>query len=93
MALLTVTPKIEMQRFGTILVESPKWSLFTWLIVIFISPQGVVLRQPQEPKEVWGYVEVRSKAHMFWWLYYANNPTRDFTELPLVLWLQVRFGE
>ncbi|XP_074745260.1 retinoid-inducible serine carboxypeptidase isoform X4 [Strix uralensis] len=49
---------------------------------------GVVLRQSQEPKELWGYVQVRSKAHMFWWLYYANNPTKDFTELPLILWLQ-----
>lgn len=56
-------------------------------------PQGVVLRQSQEPKELWGYVQVRNKAHMFWWLYYANNPTKAFTELPLILWLQVRFGE
>uniref|UniRef100_A0A8V5H5C1 Carboxypeptidase n=1 Tax=Melopsittacus undulatus TaxID=13146 RepID=A0A8V5H5C1_MELUD len=47
-----------------------------------------LLLQPQEPKELWGYVQVRSKAHMFWWLYYANNPTKDFTELPLILWLQ-----
>lgn len=59
----------------------------------YFWPQGVVLRQPREPKELWGYVQVRSKAHMFWWLYYANNPTKDFTELPLILWLQVRFGE
>nr|XP_006125217.1 retinoid-inducible serine carboxypeptidase [Pelodiscus sinensis] len=25
---------------------------------------------------------------MFWWLYYANNPTKNFTELPLIMWLQ-----
>ncbi|KAM4890139.1 retinoid-inducible serine carboxypeptidase isoform 3-T3 [Sylvia borin] len=55
---------------------------------VLLLAAGVVLRQPREPKELWGYVEVRSKAHMFWWLYYANNPTQDFTELPLVMWLQ-----
>uniref|UniRef100_A0A663LYP1 Carboxypeptidase n=1 Tax=Athene cunicularia TaxID=194338 RepID=A0A663LYP1_ATHCN len=50
--------------------------------------QALISKQSQEPKELWGYVQVRSKAHMFWWLYYANNPTKDFTELPLILWLQ-----
>ncbi|XP_048179838.1 retinoid-inducible serine carboxypeptidase [Corvus hawaiiensis] len=58
------------------------------VLSVLLLAAGVVLRQPQEPKEVWGYVEVRNKAHMFWWLYYANNPTQDFTELPLILWLQ-----
>uniref|UniRef100_A0A8C4SVM5 Carboxypeptidase n=1 Tax=Erpetoichthys calabaricus TaxID=27687 RepID=A0A8C4SVM5_ERPCA len=39
-------------------------------------------------KEEWDYVEVRDGAHMFWWLYYADNPTKNFSELPLVMWLQ-----
>ncbi|MGH0162190.1 UNVERIFIED_CONTAM: hypothetical protein FKN15_042427, partial [Acipenser sinensis] len=43
-----------------------------------------------ESKETWGYVNVRDGAHMFWWLYYANNPTKNFTQLPLVMWLQVQ---
>uniref|UniRef100_A0A8B9FTQ5 Serine carboxypeptidase 1 n=1 Tax=Amazona collaria TaxID=241587 RepID=A0A8B9FTQ5_9PSIT len=55
---------------------------------VLLLAAGAILRQPQEPKELWGYVQVRNKAHMFWWLYYANNPTKDFTELPLILWLQ-----
>ncbi|KAG8432203.1 hypothetical protein GDO86_016737 [Hymenochirus boettgeri] len=25
---------------------------------------------------------------MFWWLYQADHPTRNYTELPLVMWLQ-----
>uniref|UniRef100_A0A8B9HHP8 Carboxypeptidase n=1 Tax=Astyanax mexicanus TaxID=7994 RepID=A0A8B9HHP8_ASTMX len=39
-----------------------------------------------DEKEVWGYVDVREGAHMFWWLYYANSPS--FKDLPLVMWLQ-----
>lgn len=38
--------------------------------------------------ESWGYVDVREGAHMFWWLYYANDATRSYKELPLVMWLQ-----
>uniref|UniRef100_A0A803JNJ8 Carboxypeptidase n=1 Tax=Xenopus tropicalis TaxID=8364 RepID=A0A803JNJ8_XENTR len=41
-----------------------------------------------EPKESWGYVAVRDKAYMFWWLYQAESPTQSYTELPLVMWLQ-----
>uniref|UniRef100_A0A8C3J1G6 Carboxypeptidase n=1 Tax=Calidris pygmaea TaxID=425635 RepID=A0A8C3J1G6_9CHAR len=63
-------------------------SLLVVLAAAAALAAGAVLRQSPEPKELWGYVQVRSKAHMFWWLYYANNPTKDFTELPLVLWLQ-----
>ncbi|XP_054792043.1 serine carboxypeptidase-like 51 isoform X1 [Prosopis cineraria] len=39
--------------------------------------------------EEWGYVEVRSKAHMFWWLYKSpyrvENPSKPW---PIILWLQ-----
>ncbi|VFQ77817.1 unnamed protein product [Cuscuta campestris] len=39
--------------------------------------------------ESWGYVEVRPKAHMFWWLYKspsrAEDPNRPW---PVILWLQ-----
>uniref|UniRef100_A0A803XWZ3 Carboxypeptidase n=1 Tax=Meleagris gallopavo TaxID=9103 RepID=A0A803XWZ3_MELGA len=42
----------------------------------------------QPPRELWGYVQVRSKAHIFWWLYYADSRTAGFAELPLILWLQ-----
>ncbi|RWR94805.1 serine carboxypeptidase-like protein 51 [Cinnamomum micranthum f. kanehirae] len=39
--------------------------------------------------EEWGYVEVRPKAHMFWWLYHSpqrvHSPSGPW---PTVLWLQ-----
>ncbi|XP_069808853.1 retinoid-inducible serine carboxypeptidase [Dendropsophus ebraccatus] len=41
-----------------------------------------------EAKQDWDYVTVRKDAHMFWWLYYAEHPTKNYTEVPLVMWLQ-----
>lgn len=39
--------------------------------------------------EEWGYVEVRPKAHMFWWLYKSpyrvDHPNKPW---PIILWLQ-----
>ncbi|XP_075034167.1 retinoid-inducible serine carboxypeptidase [Mixophyes fleayi] len=55
---------------------------------LFLSPaQGGVIKKT-EAKEDWNYVSVRSHAFMFWWLYYADHPTKNYTEVPLVLWLQ-----
>uniref|UniRef100_A0ACD5ZXH3 Uncharacterized protein n=1 Tax=Avena sativa TaxID=4498 RepID=A0ACD5ZXH3_AVESA len=39
--------------------------------------------------EEWGYVEVRPKAHMFWWLYRSPHRVDNGTApWPTVLWLQ-----
>ncbi|KAB2606615.1 serine carboxypeptidase-like 51 [Pyrus ussuriensis x Pyrus communis] len=39
--------------------------------------------------EEWGYVEVRPKAHMFWWLYRSPNRVEDPSKpWPTILWLQ-----
>ncbi|XP_066353826.1 serine carboxypeptidase-like 51 [Miscanthus floridulus] len=39
--------------------------------------------------EEWGYVEVRPKAHMFWWLYHSpQRVDNGTTPWPTVLWLQ-----
>ncbi|CAN6469659.1 unnamed protein product [Victoria cruziana] len=39
--------------------------------------------------EEWGYVEVRPKAHMFWWLYRSPYRVQNSTApWPIVLWLQ-----
>ncbi|KAG7029828.1 Serine carboxypeptidase-like 51 [Cucurbita argyrosperma subsp. argyrosperma] len=39
--------------------------------------------------EEWGYVQVRPKAHMFWWLYRSpyrvDHPSKPW---PIILWLQ-----
>uniref|UniRef100_A0A8D2Q5Q5 Serine carboxypeptidase n=1 Tax=Varanus komodoensis TaxID=61221 RepID=A0A8D2Q5Q5_VARKO len=49
---------------------------------------GFLIKEPKEPKQAWRYTPFRSNASMFWWLYYADNPSRNFTELPLIMWLQ-----
>ncbi|XP_043703192.1 serine carboxypeptidase-like 51 [Telopea speciosissima] len=42
-----------------------------------------------DASEQWGYVQVRPKAHMFWWLYKSPNrvvnPSKPW---PIILWLQ-----
>ncbi|XP_050228162.1 serine carboxypeptidase-like 51 [Mercurialis annua] len=39
--------------------------------------------------EQWGYVEVRPKAHLFWWLYKSpSRVTNSSTPWPIILWLQ-----
>ncbi|EDS37650.1 retinoid-inducible serine carboxypeptidase [Culex quinquefasciatus] len=39
-------------------------------------------------KQDWGFVDVRPGAHMFYWLYYTTADVVDYTERPLVIWLQ-----
>uniref|UniRef100_A0A8D0GM67 Carboxypeptidase n=1 Tax=Sphenodon punctatus TaxID=8508 RepID=A0A8D0GM67_SPHPU len=67
-------------------------SLFTRrvasLLFLLALGAGSLTKQQREPKQAWGYVPVRSNTSMFWWLYYANNSAKNFTELPLILWLQ-----
>ncbi|XP_033826482.1 retinoid-inducible serine carboxypeptidase isoform X2 [Periophthalmus magnuspinnatus] len=46
------------------------------------------LPSPLQGTETWGYVTVRDGAHMFWWLYYADSPSAEYRDLPLVMWLQ-----
>ena len=42
-----------------------------------------------ENKEAWGYVNVRPNAYMFWWLYFYDDPSENYANHPLVIWLQV----
>ncbi|XP_034568073.1 retinoid-inducible serine carboxypeptidase [Notolabrus celidotus] len=58
------------------------------LLLLFTFTFNTGLSGPLLGKEAWDYVEVRDGAHMFWWLYYADNPSADFMDLPLVMWLQ-----
>ncbi|XP_054615900.1 retinoid-inducible serine carboxypeptidase isoform X1 [Dunckerocampus dactyliophorus] len=55
-------------------------------LLIAIASKGS--SSPLAGKEVWDYVDVRDGAHMFWWLYYADNPSVKYQQLPLVMWLQ-----
>ncbi|XP_073418797.1 retinoid-inducible serine carboxypeptidase [Dendrobates tinctorius] len=58
------------------------------IAVLSLQPAAGRPARMTEAMEDWGYVTVRKDAHMFWWLYYANHPTRNYTEVPLVMWLQ-----
>ncbi|KAK7003896.1 retinoid-inducible serine carboxypeptidase [Biomphalaria glabrata] len=40
-----------------------------------------------EPNEEWSYVQVRPKAHLFYWLYYTTHQS-GYKNRPLILWLQ-----
>ncbi|PIN01238.1 Serine carboxypeptidase [Handroanthus impetiginosus] len=43
----------------------------------------------EDGSEAWGYVEVRPKAHMFWWYYRSPYRSQDPTKpWPIILWLQ-----
>ncbi|KAK4763528.1 hypothetical protein SAY87_012966 [Trapa incisa] len=43
----------------------------------------------KDGSEEWGYVEVRPRAHMFWWLYRSPNRVKDSSKpWPVILWLQ-----
>ncbi|KAH8302961.1 hypothetical protein KR044_012478, partial [Drosophila immigrans] len=36
----------------------------------------------------WGFVDVRTGAHMFYWLYYTTANVSSYTQRPLAIWLQ-----
>ncbi|WOL13303.1 serine carboxypeptidase-like 51 [Canna indica] len=65
-------------------------SLSLLLCSSFLSPMLVdAAAGTADGSEKWGYVEVRPKAHMFWWHY--RSPQRvdnGSTPWPTVLWLQ-----
>ncbi|KAM5584310.1 serine carboxypeptidase-like 51 [Rosa sericea] len=56
--------------------------------VLLLVPTATAART-QDGSEDWGYVEVRPKAHMFWWLYRSPNRVEDPSKpWPIILWLQ-----
>ncbi|XP_077316824.1 retinoid-inducible serine carboxypeptidase isoform X2 [Lithobates pipiens] len=58
-------------------------SLIVLSVLLLLTPV-----QGGTAKEEWNYVSVRKDANMFWWLYYADHPTKNYTQVPLVMWLQ-----
>ncbi|KAI3716557.1 hypothetical protein L1987_67515 [Smallanthus sonchifolius] len=68
-------------------------ALFCVSLVFFFLPLfngGLVMAAGTlDGSEKWGYVEVRPKAHMFWWYYKSpyrtQNPNNPW---PIILWLQ-----
>lgn len=59
------------------------------LAVLMLGNVEAVPRQGYGPgMQDWGYVEVRNGAHMFWWLYYTTASVDEYTDRPLLIWLQ-----
>ncbi|XP_001503394.2 retinoid-inducible serine carboxypeptidase [Equus caballus] len=78
-----------MLRLVFVMELAPRSSPVPLLLLLLGLSTGAVINWPtEEGKEVWDYVTVRKDAHMFWWLYYATSPSKNFSELPLVMWLQ-----
>ncbi|KAL3622904.1 Serine carboxypeptidase-like 51 [Castilleja foliolosa] len=68
------------------------YSLFVYVLLLFpIFNGGLIVNsaRTEDGSEDWGYVEVRPKAHMFWWYYKSPYRTQDSTNpWPIILWLQ-----
>ncbi|KAK7272188.1 hypothetical protein RJT34_28633 [Clitoria ternatea] len=71
-----------MEKFHAFLVTS------VFVVTLFQGATVSCLRY-REGSEEWGYVQVRPKAHLFWWLYRSphrvEHPSKPW---PIILWLQ-----
>ncbi|KAK1394398.1 Carboxypeptidase [Heracleum sosnowskyi] len=57
--------------------------------VLLVNNGVLAARRTPDGSEQWGYVEVRPKAHMFWWYYRSPQRTQDPNQpWPVILWLQ-----
>lgn len=69
-----------------------KISVFLFSVLLSVSLfHGAIARlsRTKDGSEDWGYVEVRPKAHMFWWLYRSPYRVEDSSKpWPIILWLQ-----
>ncbi|KAF9680206.1 hypothetical protein SADUNF_Sadunf06G0097100 [Salix dunnii] len=67
--------------------------VFLCLLVIFCFPllhsYLALAAGTDDGSEQWGYVEVRPKAHLFWWHYKSPHRVEDPAKpWPVILWLQ-----
>ncbi|KAK7262227.1 hypothetical protein RJT34_29790 [Clitoria ternatea] len=63
-------------------------SVLLFLGLIFHCGKVLALKS-EDGSEEWGYVEVRPKAHMFWWIYRSPYRVEDPSKpWPIILWLQ-----
>ncbi|XP_061353464.1 serine carboxypeptidase-like 51 [Gastrolobium bilobum] len=63
-------------------------TILLFLCLLFHGGIVIALRT-HDGSEEWGYVEVRPKAHMFWWLYRSPYRVEDPSKpWPIILWLQ-----
>ncbi|KAL5717051.1 Serine carboxypeptidase-like 51 [Ranunculus cassubicifolius] len=58
-------------------------------LVLLHLLHGAIAAGTHDQSQQWGYVQVRPKAHMFWWLYKSPYRVEDPAKpWPIVLWLQ-----
>ncbi|CAD6211427.1 unnamed protein product [Miscanthus lutarioriparius] len=63
--------------------------LLLWLVSFHVCCAASITTGTPDGSELWGYVEVRPKAHLFWWYYKSPQRTSTpSTPWPTVLWLQ-----
>lgn len=62
-------------------------SLILLLVLVSHCSINGLLTRIKQGKETWGYVSVREKANMFFWLYYTTADV-DYKTRPLIIWLQ-----
>lgn len=56
--------------------------------VLSVQNSGMTSGTASSKDNTWGYVDVRTGAHMFYWLYYTKAQVKRYTDRPLVIWLQ-----
>ncbi|XP_022887786.1 serine carboxypeptidase-like 51 [Olea europaea var. sylvestris] len=63
--------------------------IFLFLVPLFHGAPASRAERTEDGSEVWGYVEVRPKAQMFWWYYRSPYIAQDSNKpRPIILWLQ-----
>ncbi|PIA43536.1 hypothetical protein AQUCO_01900137v1 [Aquilegia coerulea] len=63
--------------------------LFVVISLSLLHEDQAITAGTEDGSEQWGYVEVRPKAHMFWWLYKSPYRVEDPSKpWPIILWLQ-----
>ncbi|KAL1191043.1 Serine carboxypeptidase-like 51 [Cardamine amara subsp. amara] len=71
-----------------------KRSVIAYLLILCLlvscnNGGAKTVRSYSDGSEAWGYVEVRPKAHMFWWHYKSPYRVEDPSKpWPIILWLQ-----
>ncbi|KAL0880821.1 hypothetical protein ABMA27_002006 [Loxostege sticticalis] len=62
--------------------------MLLYIVLGFLFTNQYVAGQFGDFKQDFGYVTVREGAHMFYWLFYTTADVENYTDRPLVVWLQ-----
>ncbi|XP_063822513.1 retinoid-inducible serine carboxypeptidase-like [Ostrinia nubilalis] len=62
--------------------------MLVYLLFVFLISSQYAAGQFGDFKQDFGYVTVREGAHMFYWLFYTTADVENYTDRPLVVWLQ-----